>query len=822
MKVPQRKPAKSAWFERRHRSGFYRSLVCTLISFVLLLPTYVEGALQYVVSGRIDIEALISLGSVASLTVTIRNSLAQIGNRDVYFEQIYGTVPYEVRGMPWNVLRYKYVFFPVTGRGPALVDALKIAGGSGGTAPSPFRELLGWETKLDSQVVVNSNVSVEDWMITFSEPTVEWREVDKSGFVGTPASQELTDQEVAEIQALGKKADEDRKNSQNNGGGNTVPFDSCSPIRSACACASASGCKWDVNASGVPVCSKNEVVGSPGVSCYECRVQPHCPYAKCAAIHDPCTCMGSSADCKWWDDTFTCVQRFGGATTCKGCAKQSHCKPPELDVLDGLTPRSGSTLKGDGKALNITLNFPTPIYRCPKGYGRVRLDCGGGLPPESVPENELIISGNSFVVKLPPSSTTSKDCQLLIEDHVLCDGGGVPFLGLSAGAYTFRLSDSVAPKIAGFVPKNGNLIEEDGVVYITFDESVKVRTNMEVKLRLDGEGESTPPTASLALAPPKVVLSGKRLRIDVKDLLTPDKLYSLSLPVGCVVDLADNPFQGLPAPQYMFRTQFKASEVEEEPIPVMLIVLIATSVVFVLSCVGMLMFARYMCIQKAADHLEELHDEQVATAKREGSRILNRERSWDMMSFGRSLSFSGRFSRKVAPSAQAPERKAAPNSQAPGKKAALKDGWSEQHEREGSKQRTPSKVNQHYPQKDNAHHASHSRTPSKVNELSPQKDDAHHASHSLHDARHAAQDAPHHSNGHHVAHAEHAAKPHHSAHAHAASGDKHHGPHGHHNASQVGHAQHAAKPHNARAQQSHHAQGHAKAHAHHDAHAGHV
>lgn len=344
----------------------------------------------------------------------------------------------------------------------------------------------------------------------------------------------------------------------------------CALAGDPCSCAAASeGCTWATNAAGGGSCLYRAGLG---VDCVLCALQPSCGGQSCSAHSSACACADAST-CRW-DLSSGCVQRVSDndITPCSACPSQSHC--PKVEALH-FNPGDSALAEFVGE-LQIIISFNVALAWCDAlsgGAGAVSFGCDGQvMAPQVVARDDVALT--AYTLRADVTSlvkqlvrTGQRQCGLIVQPSMICDrSNGIPWSGVAQGAYKFLLSDSVAPSIVDFDPMNGGsgLSPVDGAVTIQFNEAVTWSSGPTPKeatlgrVEVDTTGRvTTVQSEKIPLAPPQAFVLDEqwRLRIELAGKVTAGRLYTLSLPEGAVEDFAGNRFPGLLPHTYTFRAR---------------------------------------------------------------------------------------------------------------------------------------------------------------------------------------------------------------------------------------------------------------------------
>lgn len=342
----------------------------------------------------------------------------------------------------------------------------------------------------------------------------------------------------------------------------TVPRDvpaACSSFTSACMCAADSRCAWVTQPSGLYLCQ----IGSGGVTCTDCSLQPQCPAAQCASQSTPCGCAALAGLCGWDDSTASCAPKSGGSTSCAACGSQSFCIPPKVSQF---TPSSGSMIL-PRRDLTITLTFSATLKA--GALLTASFACTGSIVAVSIPADQISVKSNALVVSTQRlAQLSNRNCSLIIPAGTVTDTSYVPFLGLQAGDYSFQLGDSALPDVMSFSPPNGargvdvslaiSFAFTKPVVWTPLAESQSATISV---IQDSSTDVSSAQAVAVALKSKSVVLDTDTVKVDLTGIIKPGAVYTVGLPSGCVMDLTGNLFAGLPSGSYMFQTNPAARSV---------------------------------------------------------------------------------------------------------------------------------------------------------------------------------------------------------------------------------------------------------------------
>lgn len=154
---------------------------------------------------------------------------------------------------------------------------------------------------------------------------------------------------------------------------------------------------------------------------------------------------------------------------------------------------------------------------------------------------------------------TLRECTLAIGYGVVVDNSDVPFTGLAAGLYDFKLGDTVEPQLVAFQPKNGKSdVAPGNAVTFTFDEELVILSGQRVITLYEADDETEGAVAGFEISSPNVAVSFQAITVDLSKFTLANHMYSVELPQDAISDTSGNVFPGLPAGSYRFRTSGNA------------------------------------------------------------------------------------------------------------------------------------------------------------------------------------------------------------------------------------------------------------------------
>lgn len=510
------------------------------------------GVVANVVQGMVYIEGSIRVNQLEVVAAAVRSTLAAFCDiKTPVLTRVYQEI--ETYGQPRINLQIRWNLLPAAGTLDACLHQLE-ASKSGS-----FPKLLDWNLRLQQST---GGLGASDWDLRIDSPLVMPVRV-------------LLPTQLLPPPATGVPG-------SGGGGGNVMPgsgggtgsttprtgnTNSSSPASladceyavSGCICAAGLNCAWIPRSSGGFRCASSIV--ATAVSCEYCPIQQQCPMTQseaCSSQGDACACSNSNRDCRWNQDTFDCVPRNGGQTSCSICSRQPHCDPPK--VL-GVTPKRGSLL-GSALAKDITVTFDRSVQYSGTP-GDVTLNCRGSPTLKVIPPSMLNVTGTALSIDVSGVRNEAvSECDLEIAEGVVRDSAWVRFLGMMMGQYSFRLSDTVAPRVLDFNPGNGATgVDPGAIVTLTFSEPVVPSLASSIALIMiwtgAAQGASGGDTSRVVFefslsSDVRASADQRQLSVDLGRHAVLGATYSLKLPKGCVTDDAQNAFEGLAEGVYMF------------------------------------------------------------------------------------------------------------------------------------------------------------------------------------------------------------------------------------------------------------------------------
>lgn len=343
----------------------------------------------------------------------------------------------------------------------------------------------------------------------------------------------------------------------------TTTSDPCILAQDECACAAGKVCGWSAFANGGGICQNR---GRPTeIDCFLCNTQEKCATTNCPQLTDACDCA-AAAGCAW-DMGFRMCLVASVQTDCRACPTQAGCNldPPVL-LPNGFDPSNGGSYSG-GADLKVVLQFNRPVSWCP---GIVEDEdatfwCSGSVNDQVIPRSKMSFLSTRLTIDMAwylsfVALESSRTCGVAIEAGRLCDQDDIAFMGLIKGEYSFQLLDTVGPTLDFNVISGEIELPLDGDLELYWSEPIRLNSPTQsaqiIRLEVDDFG-ITRQMESFAIplqAPNVEIVSSYRLKIHLEGLLSPSKLYTVSLPSGAVTDSAGNPGSALPSGRIYIRT----------------------------------------------------------------------------------------------------------------------------------------------------------------------------------------------------------------------------------------------------------------------------
>eukprot|EP00933_Yihiella_yeosuensis_P001953 TRINITY_DN10319_c3_g1_i1.p1 TRINITY_DN10319_c3_g1~~TRINITY_DN10319_c3_g1_i1.p1 ORF type:complete len:799 (+),score=98.56 TRINITY_DN10319_c3_g1_i1:63-2459(+) len=412
-----------------------------------------------------------------------------------------------------------------------------------------FMTQLGWAIKQDTVLVeeevhtkgadVRIEADIEGHPVRMRRPLGVETPDDIAKFAA--GSKPLTQEELAEMQAKTSVA---------------VSTDPCSRGAAACTCGAIRGCKWELSSAGGFRCFSGANATAWLVTCEQCPMQDLCPQPDpvymCVNYRDPCACQGAAAGCRWDEIASKCIPQDSIKTTsCLACARQPHCKPPEISSF--FPPKEGTVYQRSESCAHcgiINLTFTKRVTGA-GAYASFLLNCPGFQQPKKVPRTALKTMGQTVIVDVvqvenPRHRVT---CSLIIQERAVVDQSLLPFLGLVEGSYNFVFPDTLGPSVTKFEPLPGRRdVQKFEKVILTWDSALKVTENFSVSLWQVGGGggggegiDVYAKIATLGAGDPRMTLSGAKVILDFSEWQESNQAYTLELEPGSVLDMHANP-----------------------------------------------------------------------------------------------------------------------------------------------------------------------------------------------------------------------------------------------------------------------------------------
>jgi len=337
-----------------------------------------------------------------------------------------------------------------------------------------------------------------------------------------------------------------------------IQVDNCWTGQDPCDCAALSTCSWVRNQNtGISTCTQG--LHGVRVPCSACPLQLHCDKVSsdCTKVLSPCTCASWGGNCRWDVAKNSCMNGKGTGTSCVSCARQAMCAAAVPKIATS-KPISGTYMR-TRDTQRIVFGFDKVIYMEAGVKAKTSFLCVGQPIPVEVSRSRIQVSGNTLVLEVRGLMQIPALCKLVIDEGLVIDSYGVPFLGLAAGQYSVDFGDFVAPRVLAISPKNGETQVEPKAVVVTFTFSEKivltpVAEHLKLILSRLEDGETLSSVSSLELKPPSVRVLNRQLMVDLKGKIEAGVHYTLSLPSGAVADLEQNAFGGLASRMYAFNT----------------------------------------------------------------------------------------------------------------------------------------------------------------------------------------------------------------------------------------------------------------------------
>jgi hypothetical protein len=512
-------------------------------------------------------------------------------------------------GQEWIGLVINYWILPPEGGDTICADQVVVAG-SGGTAPpftagggppEPlFRKLVRKEFSMN-EVLSSININDPPWELELPWPLCE------TGIIIMPVDMPTIPPQLRSNLACG-----DFENSAGAGLALAAlnqqkwsePANLCDFQFSPCLCSYVPGCAWKNITGGSMRCrtSNDETLnaGESDVMCKYCRMQEKCPVSDaeiCASRTTPCQCaQAAGADCKWDLGKSECRVRIldplEDKTHCSACPLQWRCDLPN-GLFREVLPKAGLTLPSPdwGSTINLTFDRQMRFQLGPTGRlkpNAVTFVCR--MPPPFRPilhsvglhrltwmntTEDINIEGSPHgqIMNIDVNGTENEhptDCDLVVSEYAVEDLQNIPYLGLSYGAHTFGLQDTMSPALVKFDPPIGEInLPLNAAVTFVFNEQIRPGQDLRVLLYgFGGEASNAfmknnsmvvetgadQVLGAIEFDDNAYLSDGKSIRVSLDGFLRHETLYSLALMPNSANDVSENAFGGFPAGTYLFRT----------------------------------------------------------------------------------------------------------------------------------------------------------------------------------------------------------------------------------------------------------------------------
>lgn len=310
------------------------------------------------------------------------------------------------------------------------------------------------------------------------------------------------------------------------------------------------------------------------VSCPDCTTQAGCP-SICKDYHEACSCATQS-HCDWIWDRGACDDAPGGPTnsndssvSCLSCYMQAKCDADRPEAVT-FRPYEGFYMWKTGSKAQMEIRFDKDLGVLPSFESTVELVCGrnnelpringGNLHKYRVPFSGLYVQGKTLHVNTSTVHVFEESqCQVMMDAGVVVgsDADGnlpLPSKIMEFGNYRIVMPDHVPPTIMKFDPMSAatGVSTSRETITFKFDERIRLRPGFSAKLQalaIFGVNEGDPKPLPVEL----LSADRRQLKLNVRGLLEPGKLYVVTVAAGSLEDEASNVFQGVLGENYFFR-----------------------------------------------------------------------------------------------------------------------------------------------------------------------------------------------------------------------------------------------------------------------------
>lgn len=363
-----------------------------------------------------------------------------------------------------------------------------------------------------------------------------------------------------------------------------VPEDKCNVYSSGCVCLQNTECVYRPHSAGGWRCQTRPAGDSQrAVNCADCIQQSDCP-PLCKDFPEACSCA-TQPHCQWLWDRGKCADAASAATSsnsssvnCASCYMQAKCDDNRPEAVT-FNPPTGQAMWKTGLRAQVEILFNQELGPLPSFESTVELACGrnqqpprqngGDLHKYRVPVIGLRAQGKTLHLNTSTVRVFEESqCEVMMDAGAVVGSeaeGNLPSKILPFGRYSLLMPDHVPPTIIKYFP----MIATAGVstsietVAFTFDEQVRLAPYFSATLQalaISGTTEGDPIMLSVGL----ISADQRQVKLNVRELLRPGKLYAISVAAGALEDHASNAFGGLLGESYYFRTA--GSSVEQRQV----------------------------------------------------------------------------------------------------------------------------------------------------------------------------------------------------------------------------------------------------------------
>eukprot|EP00435_Cladocopium_sp_Y103_P031637 s253_g8.t1 len=269
-------------------------------------------------------------------------------------------------------------------------------------------------------------------------------------------------------------------------------------------------------------------------------------------------CVLAQGGCNWNMEKGICELNPTGGTACIACPRQYFCSTPRIRTK---SPQNLAIMGSEEVGWLINISFDREMEFMHIGIGSgVLLQCRPVRPGDWPPTFEEIDGTMLHINVFGLPNDENRDCDVVITDTAVRGVDALlPFNGLPDNEMFVTLPDGIPPQVNSFMPGNSAVsVPIDPIVRFFFDEKIKVWRESNIGVYTLGGNQSDREAdkliAELSIWSAAVTIDQDTLIVDLSGILSTSTYYSVSIPIGAVSDLSNNPFPGIARGVYMFQT----------------------------------------------------------------------------------------------------------------------------------------------------------------------------------------------------------------------------------------------------------------------------